>query len=343
MTDPKTCRAWQFSSAKGGLENNLKLNSDVPLPPRKPNQHLIQVLAAALNPVDHKTVEIPGFITLAVKTPATPGVDLAGRIVEPADGSTLKPGQLVFGGAGAGGIVGGALSEYAIAVDSRVAALPQAVSPVAGASATICGITSYQSIMPYAKTGSSIFINGGSGGTGVFAIQIAKAAGAHVTATCSTANVDLCKSLGADQVIDYKQSDVLQSLIASGRKYDHVVDNVGTSPELYYKAHEYTNPGAVYVTVGAQVSLKGFWHMIAMRLWPGFVGGGKRKIVTLLADINKQDLAAIGKMMQDGQVKPVIDSTFKFEDAPKAFEKLKTGRAKGKIVVDVSGETATST
>ncbi|GIZ36852.1 hypothetical protein CKM354_000031800 [Cercospora kikuchii] len=341
MSNTKTSRAWQFSSTKGGLEKNLKLNADVPLPRRKPDQHLVQVLAAALNPVDYKAPEVPGFTTLALKTPATPSVDFAGRIIEPADGSTFKPGQLVFGGAGAGGIVGGALGEHTVAMDSRVAALPEGVSPVAGATATICGITAYQSIIPYVKTGSSIFINGGSGGTGVFGIQIAKAAGAYVTTTCSTANVDLCKSLGADEVIDYKQSNILQTLISSGRKYDHVVDNVGSSPELFYKAHQYTNPGAVYVMVGAPIAFSTFWHMIAMRLWPGFLGGGQRKITALMADIKSNDLAAIGKWMQDGQIKPVIDEKFKFEDVPKAFEKLKTGRAKGKIVVEVSGEAST--
>ena len=162
MSAPKTFRAWQFSSAKGGLEKNLKINEATPLPKRKPNQHLVQVLAASLNPVDHKPVEVP-FVLSLMGTPATPGVDFAGRIVEPADGSALKPGQLVFGGAGNGGLIGGALGEYAVALDKSVTPLPQGVSAVDAASVCICGITAYQSIVPYVKPGSNVFINGGSG------------------------------------------------------------------------------------------------------------------------------------------------------------------------------------
>lgn len=162
MSAPKTFCAWQFSSAKGGLENNLKINPMTPLPQRKVNQHLIQVLAASLNPVDHNPVELPLVLSL-MKTPATPGVDFAGRIVEPADGSSLKPGQLVFGGAGNGGLIGGALGEYAVALDKCVTPLPPGVSPVHGASICICGITAYQSIVPFIKPGSNVFINGGSG------------------------------------------------------------------------------------------------------------------------------------------------------------------------------------
>ncbi|USW49442.1 Putative GroES-like superfamily, polyketide synthase, enoylreductase domain-containing protein [Septoria linicola] len=337
MSTPETSRTWQFSSTKGGLEKNLKLNQ-TPIPQRKPNQHLVQVLAVGLNPVDYKPPEVPFFTAFALKTPATPALDFAGRIVMPADGSSLKPGQLVFGNAGPGGIMGGALGEYAIAWSKSVAVLPDGISPVFAASAPICGITAYQSIIPYVNSGSSVFINGGSGGTGVFGIQVAKAAGAYVTTTCSTTNVELCKSLGADEVIDYRKSNVLQSLTASGRKYDHIVDNVGSSPELYWKAHTYSTKCATFVTVGAQISLAGIWNTIAMRVWPGFLGGGQRKISMLLADVNTKDLSQLGQWMREGQIKPVIDSQFAFEDAPKAYEKLKTGRAKGKIVVKVSDD-----
>lgn len=335
MSTPETARAWQFSSTKGGLEKNLKLNQ-TSIPQRKPNQHLVQVLAVGLNPVDYKPPEVPLFTTLALKTPATPALDFAGRIVMPADGSSLTPGTLVFGNAGPGGIMGGALGEYAIALSKSVAVVPDGISPIFAASTPVCGITAYQSIVPYVKPSSNVFINGGSGGTGVFGIQVAKAAGVHVTTTCSTANVELCKSIGADEVIDYKKSNVLQSLVASGRKYDHIVDNVGSSPELYWKAHTYSTKGATYVTVGAQISLVGVWNTIAMRLWPGFLGGGQRKITMLMADVNAKDLSQLGQWMREGQIKPVIDSKFAFEDAPKAYEKLKTGRAKGKIVVQVS-------
>lgn len=138
-------------------------------------------------------------------------------------------------------------------------------------------LTDTESIEAIANIHFSI-VNGGSGGTGVFGIQIAKAKGCHVTTTCSTPNVDLCKSLGADEVIDYKKSDILSALKASGRKYDHVVDNVGHDLKLYFKAHEFTAPNAIYLLVGASISVGFFGEMVSAKLLPGFLGGGKRKV-----------------------------------------------------------------
>ena len=118
-------------------------------------------------------------------------------------------------------------------------------------------------------------------------------------------------------------------------RYDHVVDNVGHNSELFWKCHEYTNPKAIFVQVGASVSLSFALEGAAMKFLPGFLGGGKRKHQCFFAEFKTDDLADIGRMMKNGQVRPVIDTQFKFEDAPKAFERLKTGRAKGKIVVEV--------
>jgi NADPH:quinone reductase-like Zn-dependent oxidoreductase len=206
---PPTFKAWQFNSARGGLEKNLALNPSAPEIKQRAKQHLVQVIAVSLNPVDHKIVEIP-FVLSLLNTPATPGFDFAGRIVQPADGSSLQPGQYVFGSAAAPPI-GGALAEYA-AVDAKATALlPEGVSPIHGASVPIAGVSAYQSIVPFIKEGSNVFINGGSGGTGTFGIQIAKAMGCHVTTSCSTPNVQLCKELGADEVIDYKKGSVLQA------------------------------------------------------------------------------------------------------------------------------------
>lgn len=330
---PSVMRAWQFSSTAGGIENNLNINASAKLPRRKPDQHLVQVIAASLNPVDYKPAEIP-LVTRLLLAPSTPGLDFAGRIVVPASGSSLQPGQLVFGQASSH-MLGGALAEYAIAKPECVAPLPESVSPKHGASICIAGLSAYQTIVPYVKDGSSIFINGGSGGTGCYGIQIAKAKGCYVTTTCSTANIELCKSLGADEVIDYKTQNVVDALKASGRKYDHVVDNVGADPNLFWKCHEYTKPSAVYVGVGAQVSFRAFFDMAKMRLWPGFLGGAKRKNVGFMMNPKAEELAQIGEWMARGEVKAVIDSELPFEDAPEAFRRLKTGRTKGKIVVSV--------
>ena len=334
-----TFRIWQYSSTKGGLEKNLKINPSAPLPKPKPNQHLVQVIATALNPVDYKPVEIPIVGRFLVPKPATPGIDFAGCIVTPATGSSLKPGQLVFGMAGTSPFAAGALSEFALTEQKGTVALPDGIDPVDAATVGVAGLTAYQSLVSQVKKGDRVFINGGSGGTGVFGIQIAKAVGCHVTTTCSTTNVELCKSLGADEVVDYKKQSVVEALKANEHKFDHVVDNVGADPKLYWRCHEYTTPGAVYVMVGGTPSFSFLVDSLKRKLWPGFLGGGKRKLMSFFAEPKNDELEQIGRWMKEGKVKAIVDQKFPFEQAPKAFEKLRTGRAKGKIVIDVASET----
>lgn len=285
--------------------------------------------------MDYKPAELPGIRHLILPRPASPCIDFCGKVVEPADGSSVKPGQWVFGAASVH-LLGGALAQFIIAKQEEVAILPDGLDPKWAAGICIAGLTAYQTIVPYCKEGSNLFINGGSGGTGVFGIQIAKAIGCHVTTTCSTANVELCKSLGADEVIDYKTQDILEVLKSSGRKYDRVVDNVGHDAKLYWKAHEYTSAKTPYTTVGGIMTFSFFMEAVAMRLLPSFLGGGQRKIVEYMTQRNTEDLSQVGMWMKDGKVKPITDSVFQFEDAIPAFEKLKTGRAKGKIIVVVS-------
>ena len=335
MTTPSNVRVWQYGTTKGGLDKNLKLNT-ISLPQPKANQHLVQIIAVALNPVDYKPAENPIIRRLFVPNPATPGIDFAGRIVKPAAGSSLKPGQLVFGCPSGSPLAAGALSEYAIAGNDTCVPIPEGLDPVDAATIPVAGLTAYQSIVPRVKKGDKIFINGGSGGTGIFGIQIAKAVGCHVTTSCSTANVELCKSLGADEVVDYKKGNVVDALKARGTTFDHVIDNVGADFKFFWRAHEYTRAGASYVMIAGTPSLGYIWETMKAKIWPGFLGGGKRKIEGFFPAPRVQGLLQIAEWMKIGTVKPVIDQRFAFEDAPKAFTKLKTGRAKGKIIVDVA-------
>ena len=340
-TPPSTIRTWQYGSTNGGLDKNLTLNASAPLPKPGPNQHLVKVIAMALNPVDYKPAEVAFFRRLLIPNPATPGIDFAGRIVAPAAGSQLKPGQLVFGRAtGKSLFAAGALSEFALTNKEEVAVIPEGVDPVHAATIGTAGLTAYQSIVPFVQKGDWVFINGGSGGTGVFGVQIAKAVGCNVATTCSTANVELCKTLGADLVVDYKKQDVVDGLKASGHKFNRVIDNVGADLSLYYRSQEYTVPKAVYVMIAGLISFSFLFSMLHMWLVPTFLGGGPRKVSGIFPKASEKDIGQIANWMKDGTLKPVIDSRFSFEDAPKAYEKLKTGRAKGKIVVDVApGET----
>ncbi|KAL8686302.1 MAG: hypothetical protein Q9218_007202 [Villophora microphyllina] len=336
---PSTMRAWQYTATTGGIEKNIKINSSAPLPKPKPDQHLIKIIAAALNPIDHKPSEIPGVTRLVIAKPATPGIDFAGSIVQPTTGSSLKPGQLVFGVSGTSPLAGGALREYSIASIKAVTALPEKVNVIDAATVGVAGLTAYQSIVPNVKEGDKIFINGGSGGTGVFGIQIAKAVGCHVTTTCSTPNVELCTSLGADRVVDYKKENVVDALVAGGYKFDHAIDNVGTQKEVMWRSHEYMKPGATLVVVGGGMSMANVTDALKRKFQPAFLGGIKGKVVGFFPSPKAEDLQRIGEWISEGKVRAVIDSRFPFEEAPQAIEKLKTGRARGKIVVDVASET----
>ncbi|KAH8593542.1 putative zinc-type alcohol dehydrogenase-like protein C16A3.02c [Bisporella sp. PMI_857] len=330
---PATMRAWQYMHTSGGLENTMKLNEAANLPVPGPQQSLVQVLYASINPVDYKPAEAPILWRLTSK-PATPGIDFAGRIVTPSAGSAFKAGDLVCGAAGTTPFAGGALREYAIVKEKAMTLVPEEVSLLHAASVTVAGLTAYQTTALRVKKGDKIFINGGSGGTGIFGIQIAKEAGCHVTTTCSTTNVELCKSLGADEVIDYKKGNVLEALLASGAKFDHAVDNVGYDPELWWRCHEYLKPGARYDLVAGSPSFR----YAAMKVWPGFLGGLKAKVEAFTPNPDPNDVSKILEWVKDGKVKVIIDQVVPFEDGAKAIAKLKTGRAKGKIVVNVAGE-----
>jgi NADPH:quinone reductase-like Zn-dependent oxidoreductase len=336
---PNTMRALQYTSTKGGIEKNLKINPSSPLPKPAPNQHLIQILAVALNPVDYKLPELPLVSRFLISKPATPCVDFAGCMVIPASGSNLKPGQLVFGVSGSSPLSGKALREFNIATQEAVAAIPEGLKPVDACTIGVAGLTAYQSIVPRVKKGDRIFINGGSGGVGAFGIQIAKVICCHVTTTCSGRNMEFCKSLGADEVVDYTKGSVANVFKENGWKFDHVVDNAGGNDELVWRCGEFLKPGAVYVKVAGDLSLHGIIDGFKRKILPGAFGGVKGKIEGFWPKPSVEDLNRIAGWMQEGKVKAVVDHQFTFEEAPKAFEKLKTGRARGKIVVDVASET----
>ena len=339
---PSTMRAWQYSSSKGGLEKNLKINSSARVPKPKASQHLVQITATALNPIDYKPAEkIPGVTQFLISKPATPGIDFAGTIVTPASGSTLKAGQLVFGASGASPLAGGALVEFNVSGTDSTVALPDNLDPIDAATIGVAALSAYQSIVPHVKEGDKIFINGGSGGTGVFGIQFAKVLGCHVTTTCSATNVELCKSLGADKVVDYKKESVLEALKNGGHKFNHAVDNVGMDTELTWQSHEFMQSGAVFITVGAEPTLAGVADSVKRKLWPGFLGGMKGNVTGFWPSPKREDFQQIGDWMSTGKVRSVIDQKFEFEQAPQAIEKLKMGRAKGKIVIDVASKTYT--
>lgn len=198
-------------------------------------------------------------------------------------------------------------------------------------------LPAYQNIVSYTKKGERMFIHGGSGGVGTYSIQIAKALGRHVTVSCSTTNVDLCKRFGADEVIDYKTTDFVARLREGGKRFEHVIDTVGNAPaDLYPASKGFLVDGGQYHIIGGGVTFD--YVKVVGRNWllPSFLGGGKHKIVMVPTNNTHKHLVQIADWLRDGTIKTAIDTVFDFTKAPKTFEKVKTRRTKRKIVIRVS-------
>lgn len=182
-------RTWQWSVCTNGLEHALQFDVTAPLPTEKRSlasgESLVQVHAAALNPVDYKLAELPIVGRMAIPKPATPGLDFAGRVVQVGPDSNVKVGQMVFGKLEPKQQFG-TLGEYIIGSKAGTVPMPNGITAEQAATLGVCGLVTYQCLASNAKPGDSILVNGGSGGTGSFAIQIAKALGCYVTTTCSS-------------------------------------------------------------------------------------------------------------------------------------------------------------
>ena len=155
------------------------------------------------------------------------------------------------------------------------------------------------------KKGDRVFINGGSGGTGTFGIQIAKALGCSVTTTCSGPNVELCKSLGADEVIDYRTTELVPHLKRQGAQYDLIVDNVNT-PDLYWNAQHYLRPEGAYVPIAGEFKLTSIMAMMTMLFIPRWLGGGQRNVQVRMVKNNAEHYSQIAEWMEEGKVKTVV-------------------------------------
>lgn len=342
---PRTMDVWRYMSAAGGIEANLKLHHDAPLPTPTAKDHLIQVLAVGLNPVDYKPAESAAGAWIA-KKPATPGFDFCGRIITPAAAAAaaaknttpLQAGDLVYGTASANPLNGGALAQYIAAPADRVVRVPKGMSAAHAAGAPVGAMTAHAALAPYISArgpSSRVFLNGGSGGVGTYAIQIAKALGAHVTVSCSARNADLCRALGADEVLDYNASPLLKQLQAC-TPFDHVVDNVFNDPQLYFMAHTYTVPSAKFAEVASGPSLAFLKFAARGFLLPGALGGGKRKFVLVMGDGKASSLEKLTGWFESGTVKTVVDSEFAWDQVVEAYKRQKTGRAVGKVIVNVA-------
>jgi len=305
---------------------------DVPRPAPEDNEVLVKVHAASVNPLDwHYLHGTPYLVRLEAGfgKPRDPrlGVDFAGTVAAVGKSVTrFQPGDEVFGGKF------GSLADYvAVREDRAIALKPANVTFQQAAAVPIAAVTALQALRDKGQIhpGQRVLINGASGGVGTFAVQIAKSYGAEVTGVCSTRNVDLLRSLGADHVIDYSRED----FTSGDRHYDLILDNVGTHSLLEYR--RVLNPQGRYVMIGSTTTgnwLGFFAGPLAGLLLSPFVS---QKFSMILAELNKEDLATLGTLMQSGKVTPVIDRTYQLAETAEALRYLEKGHARGKVVVAV--------
>jgi NADPH:quinone reductase-like Zn-dependent oxidoreductase len=306
--------------------------TDVARPAPKDDEVLVRVHAASVNPLDWHYLEgTPYVVRLdgGFGKPENPrlGVDFAGTVEAVGRSVThFKPGDEVFGGKF------GSLAEYvAVREDRAIVLKPVNVSFEQAAAVPIAAVTALQSLRDKGqiRSGQKVLINGASGGVGTFAVQIAKTFGAEVTGVCSTRNVELVRTIGADHVIDYTREDFTKG----DQRYDLILDNVGTHSLLQYR--RVLNPKGKYVMIGS-TSVGNWFGFLAVPI-EGLVLSPfvSQKFSMILAELNKEDLATLGSLMESGKMTPVIDRTYKLTDAAEALRYLEKGHARGKVVVTV--------
>lgn len=304
-------------------------SEDVEKPVPGDDQVLIRVRAASVNPLDWHFMRGTPYVGRAVMGLRKPkvtrlGVDFAGTVESVGKNVTqFKPGDEVFGGRT------GAFAEYvSVGEDRAVVLKPPNLTFEQAAAVPVAAITALQGLRDKGRLqpGQKVLINGASGGVGTFAVQIAKSFGADVTGVCSTRNVDMVRSIGADRVIDYTREDFTKS----GQRYDLILDNVGN--RSLSECRRALNPKGKYVMVGGPA---GRWfdplpRMLSASVLSRFV---TQDMGAFVARLNKEDLTILRDLMQAGKVTPVIDRRYRLSEVPAAIRYLEEGHARGKVVV----------
>ena len=288
---------------------------------------LVRVRAASLNPADlYGVTGTPyvGRIFSGLRKPKSNsvGADIAGTVEAVGKNVTqFRPGDEVFGRSRA-------FAEY-VCIGEAVAPKPANLTFEEAAAVPVAAITALQGLRDKGQLqpGQQVLINGASGGVGTFAVQIAKALGAEVTGVCSTRNVDLVRSLGADHVIDYTKADFTRS----DRRYDLLLDVAGS--RSWRACRRVLNPQATLVIVGAPKGsrlLGPLGHIARVRL---AALGSSRTAVFFIAKLTRADLEVLRELLEAGKVTPVVDKRYELSETADAFRYLGEGHARGKIVV----------
>jgi NADPH:quinone reductase-like Zn-dependent oxidoreductase len=311
---------------KYGKPDVLQLK-DVGRPTPKDNEVLIQVHAASLNAYDWHLLTADIFLVrlmgggLLRPKNKIPGADIAGR-VEAVGGNVaqFQPGDNVFGE-----IAHGGFAEYACSRENRLASKPANLSFEEAAAVPMAALTALQGLRDKGRVqpGQKVLINGASGGVGTFAVQIAKTLGAEVTAVCSTGKMEMARSIGADEVIDYTQEDFTKA----GQHYDLIFAANGYHPILDYRRA--LSADGIYVMAGGRLAQ----IFQAMLLGPWISLAGSKKMGGVSANVNQKDLVFIKELLEAGKIKPVIDRRYPLSQVPEALRYLGEGHALGKVVI----------
>ena len=297
----------------------LKLE-EIPQPEAKEDEILVRVIAAGVNPVDAAARSQKFGQFLHIKLPAIPGYDIAG-IVEKAGAkiTKFKPGDPVYAYIALD--KGGGYAQYAVATEKEAAAKPQSLTYVEAAAVPLVAETAWQALIDTARlsAGQTVLIHGGSGGVGSFAIQIAKARGAKVMATASTANQDLLKQLGADVAIDYTK----QKFEDVAKDVDVVLDSVGK--DTLARSYGVVKKGGFIVSIVGRPD--------PTQLEKHGIHGA-----SISVEPNSSELAEIGRLIDEKKIKVIVSQTFPLAEAAKAQEQIATRHTRGKIVLKVAEE-----
>jgi NADPH:quinone reductase-like Zn-dependent oxidoreductase len=304
----------------GGPEEMVFGELDDPITGK--NEVLIRVAAAAVNPVDWKIREGRLKIITGKNFPMIMGVELSGTVVSLGENVTdLKPGDRVFAGLGH---QGGAYAELVSVDRGKVSRIPDELPFIEASTLAIAGVTPLQAFTLHYRLqpGDEVLINGGSGGLGTYAIQIAKVLGARVTAVCSERNIELVRSLGADEVIDYNKENFRNRKNA----FDIIID--AASNVSFSETKQCLKRGGMLIKLNLSPGLffVGLWSRLFLR----------RKMKMILLKNRPADIQWMIDRITEGEIRVVVDRTYKFEEAVKAHEYSETGRARGKIVLIVN-------
>ncbi|XVF72309.1 hypothetical protein PTKIN_Ptkin12aG0110600 [Pterospermum kingtungense] len=321
--------AVQYSRYGGGAAG-LK-HVEVPIPSPNQDEVLLKVEATSLNPVDWKIQKGMLRPFLPRKFPYIPGTDVAGEVVMVGPGvKNYKAGDKVV--ALLSHLSGGGLADYAVAKESLIVARPPEVSAAEGAGLPVAGLTAHQALTQSAGVkldGSgqqvNLLITAASGGVGQYAVQLAKLGNTHVTATCGARNMDLVKSLGADEVLDYRTPDGADLKSASDRKYDAVIHCAMGIPWSTFEPNLSANGKVIDITPGASALMTFAMKKLTF---------SKKQLVPLLMMPKKENLDYLVKLVKEGKLMTVIDSKHPLSKAEDAWAKSIDGHATGKIIVE---------